>query len=106
MIGPNFQPIGTATLHWLPPSQGGRRAVPRGPFYAATARFDPHILDEDLSIVLKYLRSSVAFGEGFDAEFGFLMPELIVGRLKSGLRFTVKEGPRMVAEGVVKEVRM
>lgn len=75
--------------------------MPPGALYAATARFERQILDEDRSIVLKYLGSRVAFGEGFGAEFGILVPELIVGRLK--IR-TVREGPRMVAEGVAKEV--
>ena len=80
--------------------------MPRGPIFAATARFgEQPTTMPDISIVLRYCGVAPTPGAEFDADIGFLAPELIPDRLAAGVRFTVMEGPRPVAEGVVQELR-
>jgi hypothetical protein len=101
-----FQPAAIATLRWLSPQEGGRRSVPPGPLFAATARFQDEAKGPlgDVSIVLRYRGATPTFGPQFDADIGFLAPELVLNRLSPGDRFTITEGPRPVAEGIVKKV--
>jgi hypothetical protein len=101
----DFQPLARVMLRWLSPEKGGRRSVPPGPIFAATARFQGQLDEQpgDLSIVIRYRGSVPAFGVDFDAEIGFLAPELAMSWLVPGVQFTVMEGSRSVAEGVVNE---
>jgi hypothetical protein len=80
--------------------------VPPGPIFAATARFgESETTFPEVSILLRYRGLAPAPGTQFDADIGFLAPELVVDRLAPGMRFTVLEGPKPVAEGVVEEFR-
>ncbi len=55
-------------------------------------------------MVITYLDSAPGFDEPFSAEIGFLVPELVAGCLAPGVRFTLNEGPRPVAEGVLTDL--
>ena len=52
----------------------------------------------------EYDVESVAPGETARAELWLLAPEYQIGRLSPGFRFTVHEGPHLVAHGVIVNV--
>lgn len=93
-------------MRWTPPEEGGRRSVPPGPMFAATARFQDKLEEPvgDVSIVMRYRGAAAKFGSKFDADIGFLAPDLVLDRLAAGDRFAVMEGQKPVAEGVMKKV--
>jgi hypothetical protein len=102
----DFKPVARARLRWLSYEEGGRRPVPPGPIFAATARFDEQpTTTPEISIVLRFRGPAPISSAEFNAEVGFLAPELVLDRLAPGVRFTVMEGPRPVAEGVIEELR-
>jgi hypothetical protein len=98
----DFRPVATATVRWLPPDEGGRRSVPPGPSYAATARISER--EEDVSIVIRYRGQVPTFGAEFDADIAFLAPELVRELLAAGVQLALMEGPRRVAAGRVTRV--
>lgn len=100
----DFKAVARAAIRWLTRDEGGRQSPPPGPIFAATARFDSDVLDRDLSIVMRLGEQSPGVDEPIVAEIGFLAPELIADRLEAGLRFSILEGPRTVAEGRVLEL--
>jgi hypothetical protein len=95
-----FTPLATGRLRWLRSDEGGRTAPPAGPTYAATARLDPTLPVGDVSVVLRFAADPIPGGEA-EAEIGFLAPHLVADRLEPGLRLSVMEGPKQVAEFVV-----
>ena len=98
-----FKGMARARIRWLTPDQEGRHSVPQGPIFAATARFASDVSDRDLSIVVRYEGEKPESGAWFEAEIGFLAPELIASRLAPDRRFTILEGPRSIGEGMVVE---
>lgn len=103
------QPIVVTHVRWLAPQEGGRRAPPSGPVYAATARFQGEPLNELFSIVLK-LSGARRLDEdtSMEVELTLLAPENlpdIVDRLLPGSLLLITEGPRTVAEAKILSVR-
>ena len=95
------QVLAKVLVHWLDSDQGGRKAPPSGPLYAATARFAERG-DELFSVVLRFppqMQSLSKLQQSLnEAELGFLAPELIVDKLASGTKLLLTEGPQIVAE--------
>lgn len=104
MIGASFERIASGEIRWLARQEGGRQAPPLGPFYAATARFDPGLPAGDASVVFRYRDSVPATTLVRAVDIGFLAPDLVRDRLKPGLLFSVMEGPRHVAVCSVDDV--
>ncbi len=104
MKDPDFRPAATATLRWLPPTEGGRRSVPPGPIFAATALVGEQPQAPHVSIVIRYREEVPRFDVQFDADIAFLAPELVKDVLARGVQIAVMEGPRRVAEGHVTHV--
>lgn len=100
MTASDFTPLAVGRLRWLRQDDGGRVALPPGPTYAATARFDPALPNGDVSVILTFVGPSSLSGEA-DAEMSFLAPELVRAWLVPGLRLAVMEGPKRVADFVV-----
>jgi hypothetical protein len=99
-------PMAIAQIDWLTAAGGGRAAPPPGPVYAATAVFtieprpddDQPEKSEHFSIMLDFEPDSV------EAKVDFFAKDLVRDYVHSGSRFTVMEGDRAVAEGVITEV--
>ena len=102
--------VATAKVHWLSPAQGGRKAPPSGPVYAATGRFDePH--SELFSVVLSFPAPKEQAENGStpravdEVEVGFLVPELVKNKLAPGKKLLIIEGSRTVAECEIQSVK-
>jgi len=103
----SFQRLATLRLRWIPPEQGGRKSVPTGSIYAATARFSENGA-EFFSVVLRPLpEKSSAFTlitdvrQGLTYDLDFFAPELVVDQLIPGKKIWITEGPSNVAEGTI-----
>lgn len=119
------QLLATAKVHWLDSKRGGRKALPSGSIYAATARFTDQE-DELFSVVLRFplkeaSHRQLPFGTvGFlrslqvedkrshrildEAEIGFFAPELVENKLYPGVKLLLTEGPQIVAECEIQKV--
>ena len=104
-----FQVLATAKVYWLSPDQGGRKAPPFSPVYAATGRFDEPE-SEFFSVVLSFPGQKEQAENGSipravdEAEIGFLVPELVENKLAPGKKLLITEGPRIVAKCEIKSV--
>lgn len=100
----DFRSVAMARLRWLSPAEGGRRSVPPGPIFAATARVgsDPGV--PPVSIAIRYRGDVLSFGAEFDADVAFLALELVKDVLAPGAHLAVMEGPRQVAQGQITQV--
>ncbi len=103
----SFQRLATSRLRWIPPEQGGRKSVPTGSIYAATARFSENG-EKFFSVVLRRLPEK--FGSltviidvdgGLAYDLDFFAPELVIDQLIPGKKIWITEGPRNVAEGTI-----
>lgn len=119
------QLLATAKVHWLDSKRGGRKALPSGSLYAATARFSDQ-KDELFSVVLRFpLKETSPKQLPFDllaslmgqqvenqpsprildeAEIGFFAPELVENKLYPGVKLLLTEGPQIVAECEIQNV--
>ena len=92
-----------ALVSWVPSAKGGRKKPPTGAVYSTIARFadDPKWPDESWSLVVRKLR---VYGGGrfWFAEVQFLMEEAPHELLRSGGRFDLYEGRKLVATGLVR----
>jgi hypothetical protein len=75
------QVLATAKVYWLASEQGGRKAPPSGPIYAATAQFDERE-GELFSVILRFPVQKEQTGNSVvsmvdEVEVGFLAPELV-----------------------------
>lgn len=115
----------TAKVHWLDSKRGGRKALPSGSIYAATARFTDQE-DELFSVVLRFplkeashrqfpfvtlgsLRSLQVEDQRSlrildEAEICFFAPELVEEKLYPGVKLLLTEGPQIVAECEIQNV--
>ena len=86
-----------AEIHFLPTEAGGRQS----PVYSGYhPDHDMQLADTLNGAKHRYLDvEQVAPGDTVRAEMWFLAPELQQGRLFEGMRFTVQEGPTIVAWG-------
>jgi hypothetical protein len=94
-----------AIISWVPRTKGGRTAPPAGPVYSTVCRFadDTGWPNTAWSLVLQRLQP-YAQGRYWFAEVHFLAPAAPEGLLRSGARFELYEGRRLVATGQVKGV--
>ena len=104
---PKFSAI--AKVYWLAPERGGRKVLPSGSIYAATAQFDGQE-GEFFSIVLRFLApreqkiENSASSMVDEVEVGFLSPELVESKLVPGQEFSITEGNRIVAQCQIQSV--
>jgi hypothetical protein len=91
-----------ALISWIPADQGGRQAPPAGPRYVTVARFeeDEQWPDRAWSLVIEFVKT-VDRGRYTLASVRFLAEEAPSHLLHRGSRFTLMEGARRVAKGVV-----
>lgn len=117
--------LATAKIHWLDSDHGGRKSLPSGSIYAATARF----ADQEggfFSVVLRFPQKKASHRQspsgtlGFllsnqveakpaprsldEAEIGFLAPEIVEKKLVPGVKLLITEGPHIVAECEIQSV--
>lgn len=118
------QLLATAKVHWLDSKRGGRKALPSGSIYAATARFTDQE-DELFSVVLRFplkeashrqlpsgtlgsLRSLQVEKRSLrildEAEICFFAPELVENKLYPGVKLLLTEGPQIVAQCEIQNV--
>jgi hypothetical protein len=92
-----------AKICWVPPEAGGRTSIPSGPTYSTVARFDrlrSAWPSEAWSIVAEF------FGPPDDARCSIARIRLLSEEgpddlLKSGERFDLFEGAKLVARGQI-----
>ena len=85
-------------LHWLTPKEGGRTTPFRGSRFTPTARFVGE--QDQFSVVLDFAPSNVP--NPTKGVLRLLNPDLreIQGRIHTGTKLEIMEGPRVVAQGV------
>jgi hypothetical protein len=96
----NYQRV---VLHWLEPTEGGREVLPTGLQYSTVSRFaDTAMLwpKEAWSLVVEF-EEMPRRGVQTLARARFLSPEAPAHLLKSGNRFELLEGDRVVARGQI-----
>jgi len=101
-----MKPFAEAMISWVPQDQGGRKQIPPGPVYRGVARFEDdrdRWPNEAWSIVVTLLRPYGKRRHGHLAKVSFLSDEAPHEMLRSGARFSLMEGDRVVAKGVVLE---
>jgi hypothetical protein len=98
----------TGAVQWLAEQAGGRKQIPAGPTYAATARFADDPVDNQFSVVLRFSGTPATNGQNAgNADLGLLSPDLwpqIEPRLRSGSQLLIHEGRRVVAVFAVARV--
>ena len=110
-----FAPAAMAKVRWLRADEGGRKELPTGPIYAATAVFlgsednmtwsaRIYSSEEHVSIVLKFPEGEASTQQARDVEIDFLARELVKDRLVLGARLLIMEGAHAVAEGEIDSV--
>jgi hypothetical protein len=91
-----------AKLRWLSPQEGGRRQLPEGPEYAATARFALDEPEHLFSVVIRFGEPSKgSVTECRPVDISLLAPERLPDvqrRLLPASILIVTEGARPVAE--------
>jgi hypothetical protein len=94
-----------ADLRWLTQEQGGRFAPPLGPTYSSVARFsvqsDDEWMKEAWRVVVIFI-SEPDLERRHEVAIRFLVPEAPQDYLSPGSRFSLMEGMRAVAEGIVR----
>ena len=89
-----------AKVHWIPPEQSGRTALPAGKHYVTVSRFQEDAelwLQEAWSMVLEFDDPPVKQGNPSQARAHFLVESAPVERLQPGCAFELYEGQRCVA---------
>ena len=106
--------MATATIHWLSPSEGGRKfGPPSVQVYMTTAVFQldseeetqpgwPWTADLMLSILIQRTESLDAYKDL--AIIGFLVPDLAQPMLYAGSKIVITEGPHIVAYATINEL--
>src|SRR5262249_12313861 len=92
-----------ADLQWLTREQGGRHAPPIGPTYSTVAKFEAQgddWLKEAWSVVVTFTSQPNA-ERRHEVAIRFLGREAPQEYLSLGSRFSLMEGARAVAEGIV-----
>ena len=98
--------IALVELDWLPPEQGGRKHLPTGPTYAATAYCADESLAEFFSVVMRFLDPITPGSRtGCRAELRLLAPATVRKTLTPGSKLVITEGPQPVAQCSVVSVR-
>lgn len=93
-------------VHWIPPEEGGRLALPSGKRYATISRFAEDAdswMQEAWSVLLEFDESPVEWHTPCLARARFLVEEAPTDRLQPGRTFELYEGSKKVA--VVEVVR-
>lgn len=95
--------IYVAQIDWIPPEQGGRKALPLENLYSPIIitennKFDPH--DECWSIVVRNVKIIDPFRTIAKIQY---FSEKAPNDLFPGIKFMMYEGCRLVANGVVLE---
>jgi len=104
-------PVALADVRWRSAAEGGRRSgPPPGPLYAAVGFFAEDSLNDAFSVVLRYDPARTAEGSAaWPVELSLLCPENlpeIVARLAPDKRLLIAEGKQIVADCLVRSVRM
>ena len=86
-----------ARIRWRTSDEGGRKSLPSGPEYAATAHFDDQT--DYWSVVLTLPHGGQYEVQTIDLHF--LFRENVGDQLQVGRRLFVTEGRRVVAEGEI-----
>lgn len=94
----------TAQIRWLKPDEGGRQHPPSGPQYSTVARFESQTEEEwkidAWSVILEFQQPPDESGCHI-VQVRFLSPSGPSHWLELSRRFTLYEGKRRVAEGIV-----
>jgi hypothetical protein len=113
MIKHIAEPVAFAVVRWLPSSQGGRSSgPPTAPVYAATCIFP---LGDDREVHPDWPRGAEQFSILLEeveklpdgdrvCKVGFLAPDLAEPFVYPGAEVLVMEGPKIVANAVIREV--
>jgi len=115
------EPTLLVELVFVSPEDGGRQSVP---IFGTPAEYRPHLVVQDRTVrrarmvgnTIDETYLAVSFVDG-PGKFGFgetvecvlrlsYFPDLDYAELTPGAQFTVREGARVVAHGVVRERRM
>lgn len=89
-------------IRWLSQGEGGRPQPPEGGrVYGATAQVVDKRLREDYSIFIRLPAVQMTAGSSYIAEAEFLRMDIVGQFPAPGTRVFIKEGPRVVAEGLV-----
>ena len=97
-----------AAIHWLSSVEGGRVIPPEGPRYVTVCRFDSSNVawqQNAWSLVVEFDESPTTVGEQ-TASVWFLAydkPEAPQDLLRTGNKFDLLEGARVVAHGTIVE---
>jgi|SRR5215470_11997073 len=113
MIDEIREPLALASVRWVPPTQGGRSSgSPTARVYAATAVFrlgnDEELVPgwpataDHISILLQKV-GTLPTGEDL-SRVGFLAPDLARPYVKTGAELVILEGPKVVANAIVREI--
>jgi hypothetical protein len=113
MIKHIADPVAFAVVRWLSPAQGGRKSgPPTAPVYAATCIFplgDDHEVHpqwprgaEQFSILLE--ETERLSSDDRLCKVAFLAPDLALPFVAPGAAVLIMEGPRIVANAIIREV--
>jgi hypothetical protein len=113
MIKHIAEPVASAVVRWLPPAEGGRSSgPPTALVYAATCIFP---LGGDREVHPDWPRGAEHFSilveeveklpnDDRVCKVGFLAPDLALPFVHPGAEVLVMEGPKIVANAVIREV--
>ena len=91
--------VALVELDWLAPEQGGRKHLPTGSTYAATAYFADESLEELFSVVVRFLDPITPDARtGYRAELRLLVPATVEKNLTPAKKLVITEGPKPVAQ--------
>jgi hypothetical protein len=90
----------SALVHWLPPEQRGRKELPATLRYVALSRFaeDGTWPDGAWTVEVRFRQPPAEQGAVCEGDVRFLADGAPEARLKAGARFSLYEGPQMVAD--------
>ena len=95
--------VATATLRWISPEKGGRKAPPSNPTYRAVPRFDA---DPSASLglwdVVTFSRPLEPHAKTWTVRIALVSAEAPKSLLRSGNRIELTEGAKVVAQGEVR----
>jgi hypothetical protein len=94
----------TATLRWISPEKGGRKAPPSNPTYRAVPRFeaDPNASRGLWDVVVTFSRPPGPHAKTSTVRMTFVSAGAPKSLLRSGRRFELTEGAKVVAQGEVR----
>jgi hypothetical protein len=95
--------VAKAWISWVPAAKGGRKKFPTGPTYCNVVHFrdDPKWPGEAWSLVIRKVRSYRG-GRFWFATIEFLMEDAPHELLHAGARFSLHEGKKLAATGLVR----